>query len=213
MRNKKVYRVTLAGSAVNLLLVALKLVAGIVGSSAALVADAVHSLTDLLTDAVVIVFVKLSAKPQDDDHDYGHGKYETLATSIIGLALLAVGLLICVYGVVDIIHALRGSALPQPDVLAVWAALLSILLKEWTYRFTIRAAHRLHSAALEANAWHHRSDAFSSVGTAIGVGAAVIMGSGYAILAPIAAVIVSLFIIKAAVALIIRSVGDRKSVV
>lgn len=208
MRNKKVYRVTLAGSAVNLLLVALKLVAGIVGSSAALVADAVHSLTDLLTDAVVIMFVKLSAKPQDDDHDYGHGKYETLATSIIGLALLAVGLLICVYGVVDIIHALRGSALPQPDVLAVWAALLSILLKEWTYRFTIRAAHRLHSAALEANAWHHRSDAFSSVGTAIGVGAAVIMGSGYAILDPIAAVIVSLFIIKAAVALIIRSVGE-----
>ena len=196
MRNKKVYRVTLAGSAVNLLLVALKLVAGIVGSSAALVADAVHSLTDLLTDAVVIVFVKLSAKPQDDDHDYGHGKYETLATSIIGLALLAVGLLICVYGVVDIIHALRGSALPQPDVLAVWAALLSILLKEWTYRFTIRAAHRLHSAALEANAWHHRSDAFSSVGTAIGVGAAVIMGSGYAILDPIAAVIVSLFIMR-----------------
>ena len=109
---------------------------------------------------------------------------------------------------VDIIHALRGSALPQPDVLAVWAALLSILLKEWTYRFTIRAAHRLHSAALEANAWHHRSDAFSSVGTAIGVGAAVIMGSGYAILDPIAAVIVSLFIIKAAVALIIRSVGE-----
>ena len=208
MRNKKVYRVTLAGSAVNLLLVALKLVAGIVGSSAAMVADAVHSLTDLLTDAVVIMFVKLSAKPQDDDHDYGHGKYETLATSIIGLALLAVGLLICVYGVVDIIHALRGSALPQPDVLAVWAALLSILLKEWTYRFTIRAAHRLHSAALEANAWHHRSDAFSSVGTAIGVGAAVIMGSGYAILDPIAAVIVSLFIIKAAVALIIRSVGE-----
>ena len=208
MRNKKVYRVTLAGSAVNLLLVALKLVAGIVGSSAALVADAVHSLTDLLTDAVVIVFVKLSAKPQDDDHDYGHGKYETLATSIIGLALLAVGLLICVYGVVDIIHALRGSALPQPDVLAVWAALLSILLKEWTYRFTIRAAQRLHSAALGANAWHHRSDACSSVGTAIGVGAAVIMGSGYAILGPIAAVIVSLFIIKAAVALIIRSVGE-----
>ncbi len=208
MRNRKVYCVTLAGSAVNLMLVALKLVAGIIGCSAALVADAVHSLTDLLTDAVVIVFVKLSAKPQDADHDYGHGKYETLATCIIGLALLAVGLLICVYGVVDVIHALRGFPLPQPDVLAVWAALLSILLKEWTYRFTIRASRRLNSAALEANAWHHRSDAFSSIGTAVGVGIAVALGSSYAILDPIAAVIVSLFIIKAAVMLIIRSVGE-----
>ena len=99
-RVRAVYKVTLAGSVINVALLALKFAAGILGHSAAMIADAIHSLTDFATDVVVLVFVKLGSKPQDEDHDYGHGKYETLATAIIGLSLLVVGLMICHSGVV-----------------------------------------------------------------------------------------------------------------
>lgn len=197
-REKKIYRVTLWGSLVNMLLVAIKFVFGIVGCSAAMIADAVHSLSDLVTDAVVIVFVKLSNKPQDEDHDYGHGKYETLATSIVGLSLLFVGVLILYNGVEKIYAAIQGETLQQPGIVALFAAVVSIMLKEWTYQFTVSVGKKVNSQAVIANAWHHRSDALSSIGTAIGISGAIFLSDKWVVLDPIAAVIVSLFIMRTA---------------
>ena len=200
-RERKIYRVTVLGCVINVLLVALKFAFGIMGRSSAMIADAVHSLSDLITDVVVIVFVKLSNKPQDSDHDYGHGKYETLATAFIGLALLAVGVMILYGGAEKIVAALRGEVLPQPGMIALWAALISIVAKEWCYRFTVRVGREAQSQAVVANAWHHRSDAFSSIGTALGIGGAIFFGERWTVLDPIAAVVVSVFIVKTAVAL------------
>ena len=207
-RERKIYRVTLAGSIINMVLLAFKFVAGVVGGSAAMVADAVHSLSDFLTDIVVVVFVRISSKPQDSDHDYGHGKYETLATSLIGMALLAVGVMILYNGARDIMRAIGGEQLPQPGMIALVAALVSIALKEWAYQFTVCAGKQIHSSALVANAWHHRSDSLSSIGTAIGVGGAIALGSKWAVLDPIAAVVVSLFVIATAAKLLRQSADE-----
>ena len=195
-REKKIYKVTLMGSIVNVMLLAFKFIAGILGHSAAMIADAVHSLSDFLTDIVVLVFVKISAKPQDEDHDYGHGKYETLATAVIGIALLCVGVMIGKDAIHKIILVAGGGELPSPGWIALAAALLSIVSKE------------VASAAVEANAWHHRSDALSSIGTAIGIGGAILLGSKWAILDPIAAVIVSIFIVITSFKLIGESMGE-----
>ena len=173
-----------------------------------MIADAVHSLSDFLTDIVVVIFVRISSKPQDSDHDYGHGKYETLATSLIGMALLAVGVMILYDGARDIMRAIGGEQLPQPGMIALVAALVSIALKEWAYQFTVRAGKQIHSSALVANAWHHRSDSLSSIGTAIGVGGAIALGSKWAVLDPIAAVVVSLFVIATAAKLLRQSADE-----
>ena len=207
-RERAIRRVTLAGSAVTVALVAFKLAAGVVGCSAAMVADAVHSLSDLLTDAVVLVFVHISEKPEDADHDYGHGKYETMASAIIGMVLLVVGAALCFDGLARIASVAAGGTLAQPGAIALVAALASIALKEWAYRFTARAGRRLGSPAVVANAWHHRSDALSSVGTAMGIGGAIALGSRWTVLDPIAAVIVSLLIIWQAVRQV-RQAGDE----
>ena len=207
-REKAIYKVTLQGSLINALLVVFKYTAGILGSSAAMIADATHSLTDFLTDIVVMLFVHLSDKPQDKDHDYGHGKYETLATAIIGIALATVGIAILYGGLSSIFKAFRGEQPEPPGLIALAAALISIALKEWTYRFTLKVGRVTNSPAVMANAWHHRSDALSSIGTAIGIGGAILLGNQWAILDPIAAVIVSIFIIKAAYRLLRQSTGD-----
>ena len=192
-REKSIYRVTLAGSAVNVVLLVFKFVAGFLGGSAAMIADAVHSLSDFITDVIVLLFVKLSAKPEDSDHDYGHGKYETLATSLIGLALMFVGIMILYNGVCSIASA---------------AALVSIALKEWAYRFTVKVGRKCESQAVIANAWHHRSDALSSIGTAVGIGGAILLGEKWTVLDPIAAVVVSVFIIRTAWQLTKQSAGE-----
>lgn len=207
-REKGIYRVTLAGSAVNVVLLVFKFVAGFLGGSAAMIADAVHSLSDFITDVVVILFVRLSSKPEDRDHDYGHGKYETLATSLIGLALLFVGIMIMYNGVHNIVSALMGNPIAQPGMIALVAALVSIALKEWAYRFTVSAGRKFHSQAVIANAWHHRSDALSSIGTAVGIGGAILLGEQWSVLDPIAAVVVSLFIIRTAWHLTKQSAGE-----
>lgn len=207
-RDRQIYRVTLMGSVVNLILLAGKFAAGILGHSAAMIADAVHSLSDFLTDIVVIGFVRLSSKPADDDHDYGHGKYETVATSIIGMALLAVAVMLGWNGVEKIVRFIQGENPESPEVIALAAAIASILLKEWIFRVTRKVAHEVGSQALEANAWHHRSDAFSSIGTAIGIGGAVVLGNGWAILDPIAAVIVSGMIALTALRLLRKASGE-----
>lgn len=201
-REKKIYKVTLLGSVINVVLVIIKFVFGVMGASAAMIADAVHSLSDLVTDVIVVVFVKLSNKPKDDDHDYGHGKYETLATSLVGIALLFVGIMIFYEGVERIFSAVNGAELDKPGLVALLAAAVSVALKEWTYRFTARVGKQVGSQAVIANAWHHRSDAFSSIGTFFGIGGAIFLGNKWAVLDPIAAVVVSLFIIKTACSLI-----------
>lgn len=207
-RDRQIYRVTLMGSVVNLILLAGKFAAGILGHSAAMIADAVHSLSEFLTDIVVIGFVRLSCKPADDDHDYGHGKYETVATSIIGMALLAVAVMLGWNGVEKIVRFIQGENPESPEVIALAAAIASILLKEWIFRVTRKVAHEVGSQALEANAWHHRSDAFSSIGTAVGIGGAVVLGNGWAILDPIAAVIVSGMIALTALRLLRQASGE-----
>ena len=207
-RNKRIYRVTLWGGAVNVLLLAFKFVAGIAGHSAAMVADAVHSLSDFVTDIIVLAFVHISGKPKDKSHDYGHGKYETLALTIIGLMLLAVSVGIVYGGLVKIIAWMRGEQLPAPGMLALLAALLSIVLKEGVFHYTIVKARELESQALEANAWHHRSDALSSIGTAIGIGGAIFLGSRWAVLDPLASVVVGIFIAKVSLDLLRNGFGD-----
>lgn len=207
-RKKEIYKVTLVGSVVNFLLLVFKFVAGIVGHSAAMLADAVHSLSDFVTDIIVIVFVRISNKPQDKGHDYGHGKYETLATAIIGLFLLVVGLGILWNGVSSIYAFLKGEQLQEPGMLALIAALVSIVFKEILYRYTVVEGKKLNSQAVIANAWHHRSDVLSSVGTAVGIGGAILLGKHWRVLDPIAAVIVSIFIIKVAIQLLVPCVEE-----
>ncbi|MBP5691160.1 MAG: cation transporter [Bacteroidaceae bacterium] len=207
-REKQIFKVTLAGGAVNVVLLAFKFIAGILGHSAAMIADAVHSLSDFVTDLIVLIFVHISGKPQDKSHDYGHGKYETLALTIIGIALVIVAVGIFHNGALRIAAWWRGDELQAPGMLALWAALVSIILKELTYRYTIRNARNLDSPALEANAWHHRSDALSSIGTAVGIGGAVLLGKRWAVLDPLASVVVGAFIVKVAVELIIQGMRD-----
>ena len=197
-REKEIYKVTLVGSAANVVLTVFKFVAGIVGHSAAMTADAVHSFSDLLTDAVVLFFVRISSKPEDRDHEYGHGKYETLATTIIGIALAAVSVSLGWKAVEALLFWYSGGSLPAPGMLALWAAVVSIVLKELVYRYTVHRGHVLNSPAVEANAWHHRSDALSSLGTLAGIGGAILLGDRWTVLDPLAGLIVSFFILGVA---------------
>lgn len=201
-REKAIYQVTWAGSFVNFLLVIFKFIAGILGHSAAMIADAVHSLSDFATDIVVLIFTRISNKPQDKNHDYGHGKYETLATAIIGIVLFAVGAGICWNGLRAIQTVWQGGRLPVPGMLAFAGAIISIVSKELIYRYTIHVGRKINSSAVIANAWHHRSDAFSSIGTAMGIGGAIALGESWSVLDPMAAVIVSFFIMKVSVQLL-----------
>ena len=207
-RSKEIYKVTLVGGAVNVILLLFKFVAGIVGHSAAMVADAVHSLSDFVTDVIVLVFVRISTKPKDKSHDYGHGKYETLAMTIIGMALLAVAVGIVYSGLTKTIAWVNGEQLEAPGMLALWAALLSVVLKEGVYRYSMVKARQLSSQAVEANAWHHRSDALSSIGTAIGIGGAIFLGQRWTVLDPIASIIVGAFIVKVSFDLLRNGIGD-----
>lgn len=201
-REKEIYKVTLWGSLVNFLLLIFKFIAGVFGHSSAMIADAVHSLSDFITDIVVIVFVRISGKPQDESHDYGHGKYETLATTIIGAVLLFVGLGILINSTKSIIDVIQGKELAAPSMLALVAAIASIISKEILFQYTRFKGKKLNSKAVIANAWHHRSDAFSSIGTLIGIAGAIFLGTSWRVLDPIAALVVSLFIIKVSIKLI-----------
>ena len=197
-RKRRIYRVTLVGFAVNCLLAAGKLAAGLLGRSGAMVADAVHSFSDLATDVVVVAFARVSAKPKDEGHDYGHGKFETLAAILVGLALVAVGAGILAEGVQAIRRVVHGGELARPGGIALAAAAVSIVVKEWLYRYTVRAGRTLRSPSVVANAWHHRSDALSSLGTLAGIGCAYFLGPAWRIADPIAALLVAVFIFKIA---------------
>ncbi len=207
-RERDIYKVTLVGSAGNIALLTFKFIAGIVGHSSAMIADAVHSLSDFITDIIVIAFVRISAKPQDESHDYGHGKFETLASFFIGLALIAAATGIIVSGVLKIADWLRGEQLEAPGMLALWAALLSVLCKEALYRYTVIRGKALSSQALIANAWHHRSDALSSIGATIGIAGAILLGQRWTVLDPMASVVVGGMLVKVAVELLRTSIGE-----
>lgn len=184
------------GSVGNLALLIFKLIAGVVGHSSAMIADAVHSLSDFVTDIVVLIFVRISVKPQDASHDYGHGKFETIATFLVGLALMMAVVGIIVPGVQKLILWWNGADLAAPGWIAFWAALVSIAVKELLYQMTVRKGKALNSQLMVANAWHHRSDALSSVGAAIGIGGAIWLGQRWTMLDPLASVVVGLMLIK-----------------
>ena len=207
-REKEIYKVTLVGSVGNMALLTFKFIAGIVGHSSAMIADAVHSLSDFITDIIVILFVRISAKPQDESHEYGHGKFETIASFVIGLALVAAATGIIFSGGMKLAKWLEGEQLEAPGKLALWAALLSILVKEGLYHYTVRKGKTLHSQAVEANAWHHRSDALSSIGAAIGIGGAILLGNRWTVLDPLASVVVGAMLVKVAVGLLKTSIGE-----
>ena len=207
-REKEIYKVTLVGSAGNVALLTFKFIAGVMGHSSAMIADAVHSLSDFITDVIVLAFVHVSAKPQDKDHDYGHGKYETFATFIIGLALIAAATGIIVSGVAKLIDWAGGNQLAAPGWLALAAAIISILVKEILFHYTVRSGKRLDSQALVANAWHHRSDALSSIGTTVGIGGAILLGNRWTVLDPLASVVVGAMLVKVSIDLMRSSVGE-----
>lgn len=207
-REKEIYKVTLVGTAVNVILIVLKFVAGILGRSSAIIADAVHSLSDFVTDVIVLVFVKIAGKSRDKRHNYGHGKFETFATMIIGLILVAAGVGLMINGIKLVIYSIEGNELQRPSMVALVVAAASILSKEWLYWFSVRKGREVNSPAVIANAWHHRSDAVSSVGTLIGIAGAMFLGERWRILDPVAATVVSLFIIKSGYDIIVPSVGE-----
>lgn len=207
-RTTSANRVTWIGFLVNLVLTALKFAAGVLGHSGAMVADAVHSLSDFATDIVVLASFRVVGKPADNDHAYGHGKYETLATATIGGALLAVGAGVFWGGATKIRDILQGVSIGGPKGIALAAAIVSIVVKEWLYRYTRGVGDRIGSPAVVANAWHHRSDAGSSVGTMLGIGGAIMLGKPWHILDPVAAVVVSLFIVRVAFGILSGSVKE-----
>ena len=207
-REKEIYKVTLVGSAGNVALLTFKFIAGLLGHSSAMIADAVHSLSDFVTDLVVLVFVSISAKPQDQSHDYGHGKFETIATFLIGLALVAAATGIIVSGGLKLAAWWNGEALEAPGWIALWAALLSIVIKEFLYQYTVRKGRQLDSQVMIANAWHHRSDSLSSIGAAIGIGGAIWLGNRWTVLDPVASIVVGLMLVKVAWELLKKSVCE-----
>ena len=207
-REKEIYRTTLVGSVGNVVLLTFKFVAGVLGHSSAMVADAVHSLSDFVTDVVVLVFVRISAKPQDESHDYGHGKFETFASFLIALALVAAATGIVVSGGVKLVAWWGGEMLQAPGWIALWAALLSIVIKELLYQYTARKGRQLDSQVMVVNAWHHRSDALSSIGAAVGIGGAIWLGDRWTVLDPLASIVVGLMLVRVAWQLLKSSVGE-----
>lgn len=192
-------KVTVVGIWINAVLVVLKLVFGYWGKSDALVADGYHSMSDFITDFIVIAFVAASYKKADPEHPYGHGKFETIATVIIGVILLAVGAFIGIEGITTLIESIEGTPLPRPDIRTLYIAVASIVMKEFCYRYTIGYGRKLNSPALIANAWHHRSDAISSVATLAGVSFAIFMGAQWRVMDPIASIIIAVMICISAV--------------
>jgi len=192
-------RVTWIGFYVNAMLMVIKIVFGLYGHSDALVADGVHSMSDFATDLIVLIFVGIAYRSADAEHPYGHGKFETFASMIIGVLLIAVGVGIGISGLKTAMMCLNGEMISRPDACTLIIAMISIGSKELLYRYTMVTAHKVDSAALRANAWHHRSDAISSVATLVGVGAAYFLSDKWIILDPVAAMLIAVFIIVSAI--------------
>ena len=207
-REQEIRSITLWGAVVNIALTVLKIIAGVLGRSAAMIADGVHSLSDLLSDIVVIVFTHISSKGKDRDHSFGHGKFETLATLIVSVILLVVGADLMAGGVKSIIAVMGGEVLPKPGYIALVAAIVSIAAKEILYRATVRKGQKVNSPVVIANAWHHRSDAFSSIGSLAGIGGAILLGEKWTVLDPLASCAISIAIIVVAVKMALPSLAE-----
>lgn len=207
-RGKEIRRITVVGAIVNIILTIFKIIAGVLGRSAAMVADGIHSLSDLLSDIVVLVFTHISSKGKDKNHSFGHGKFETMATLIVSVILVAVGAKLMADGVASIIGVMNGNSIPLPGSIALWAAIGSIIIKEILYHATIRTARRTNSPVVLANAWHHRSDALSSIGALTGIAGAMILGEKWTILDPIASCCISIAIIVVAVKMSLPSLAE-----
>ena len=207
-RVEKAQQVTWLGFIVNMVLSFAKILAGFFGKSSAMVADGMHSLSDLITDVIVLVFFRISDAEKDEGHPYGHGKFETFSTFLVALVLFMVGLGIFYEGTNKIISVIQGKYLYQPQMIALWAALISIVCKEGLFQYTKKVGKQINSQSVIANAWHHRSDAFSSIGVAIGIGGAIFLGDSWVILDPVAGVIVSFFILKTAIELSLPSIQE-----
>jgi len=173
----------------NIILTTIKAIAGIVGGSSAMVADAMHSASDIVASAVVYISLRIAKKPADDEHPFGHGKAEAISTSIVGLMLIAAGIIIIKTAYLSI----SSGSVKAPGIIALYAAVLSIVVKEAMYRLTYKVGKRINSPSTMANAMDHRSDAFSSIATFIGIGGAIL---GFPIMDPLAGGIVALFILK-----------------
>lgn len=191
--------VTWVGFWWNITLGISKIAGGIWGRSGALVADGIHSLSDVVTDIIILVMVGIARKKPDNKYQYGHGKYETFATMLLAVVLAVVAIGIFWEATRHIIESFHGNLPPQPGMIALVLCLFSIIVKEWLFHYTAKAGRRIKSGAVIANAWHHRSDAFSSVATLIGVGGAMFLGPHWRILDPIAAMVVAVFIVIVAV--------------
>lgn len=201
-------RVTWIGLFTNIILTLLKLVAGILGRSGAMIADGIHSLSDFATDVVILMGFRIVNKPADKTHHYGHGKFETLIATFIGVILFLVGVKILWSGMSNVHRVFQGYTLIQPGWIALYAAIISVITKEWLYRYTVNIGNRINSQAIVANAWHHRSDVFSSVGTMLGIGGAIVLGEKWHILDPLAAAAVSFFIIKIGISISYGSINE-----
>lgn len=201
-------RVTWIGFWVNAALMLLKLFFGYWGHSDALVADGFHSLSDFGTDFIVLIFVGVAYRSADADHPYGHGKYETLASLIIAFVLLAVAVGITWGGIDAIIAFFHRHELPRPDVWTIIVAIVSIVAKEWLFRMTEAKGKEIGSSSLAANAWHHRSDAISSVATLIGVSGAYFLGMKFRVLDPIVSILIGIFIAVSAIKIARPSVNE-----
>jgi cation diffusion facilitator family transporter len=195
-------RASYVGAAINVLQTLIKIGFGILGQSAALIADGIHSLSDLLSDLLVIIAVKLGSREADHDHPYGHRRFETIATVILGISLIGVGGAI-VWSVME--RMADPERLPVPNMLSLGVAMLSILINEWLYHYTKRIAKITRSKLLLANAWHQRSDAISSLVVLIGIGAVLM---GYPLADGVAAVVVALMVAKIGLNLVFESIKE-----
>ncbi len=187
-------KVTWVGFWCNAVLGVAKVIGGILGRSGALIADGVHSFSDFVSDILVLAMVGIARRKPDQGHEFGHGKYETMATVLLSIVLMAVSVVIFIEAFEKIVAVIHGQEIPQPGAIALAICVISIVVKEWLFQYTRRAGRQIHSEAVIANAWHHRSDAFSSIATLIGVAGAMFLGAQWRVLDPIAALIVSIFI-------------------
>lgn len=194
-RLKQIETVTLFGAICNIVLTLVKFIAGMLSGSAAMIADAVHSLSDLISDGIVLIFAHVSSRKCDHGHDYGHGRFETLATLAVSILLLVVAGEMLAHAVQQIVAAWHGEMITTPGVVALWAALLSIATKEALYQWTARVGKRINSPVMIANAWHHRTDAISSVASAAGIAGAAFLGGQWAILDPLVGGVISIVIL------------------
>jgi len=208
MRKKKAKQATIISFIINTILTTIKIFTGVVGKSGAMIADGVHSLSDLITDIIVLISIHMAAKPADEDHNYGHGKYETIATFLVGVALLIAGFNIFKGGGISIIGYIKGEHMDSPSSIVLAVALLSVIIKEILYHYTVRIGKEIASDAIIANAYHQRSDAFSSLGVLISSFLIFLLGNQFVFLDAIAQILVSIFLFKAAIIILKSSLNQ-----